>query len=310
MNQDTLFCVYGTPPRECAPKDWPADAVQVSPLSPGAAALEDMAAETLAGVLMAAPAGTLERRYALALTLRALAPGARLIAMAAKDKGGSRLRKELESFGCAVEDAGRRHQRICITRRPQSTPALAAAIEAAIKAGEPRFAEALGLWTQPGIFSWDRPDPGTERLLAALPPMAGRGADLGCGAGQLARRVLAAPEVTHLDLIDLDRRAVDAARRNIDDPRAVFHWADARVGPELDGLDFVVMNPPFHDAGAEDKALGQAFIRRAHAMLRKGGMLWLVANRHLPYEAVLTPLFAQVTRAAEDGGFKVYGVRK
>ncbi len=306
MHRDTLFCVYGTPSRECAPKDWPADAVQVSPLSPDAATLEDMTPETLAGVLMAAPAGTLERRYALALSLRALEPGARLTAMAAKDKGGARLRKELESFGCAVEDAGRRHQRICITRRPQAV----AGLEAAIEAGGPRFAEMLGLWTQPGIFSWDRPDPGTQRLLAALPPLTGRGADLGCGAGQLAQRVLAAPEVTHLDLVDLDRRAVDAARRNIDDPRADFHWADARVRPELDGLDFVVMNPPFHDAGAEDKALGQAFIRRAHAMLRKGGVLWLVANRHLPYEAVLTPLFAQVTRAAEDGGFKVYGVRK
>jgi 16S rRNA (guanine1207-N2)-methyltransferase len=310
LDRDTLFCVYGTPPRDCAPADWPADAVQVSPLSPGADALEDTTTETLAGVLMAAPAGTLERRYALALSLRALKPGARLTAMAPKDKGGSRLRKELESFGCAVEEAGRRHQRLCTTRRPQTAPALETAIEAAIEAGGPQFAADLGLWTQPGIFSWDRPDPGTQRLLATLPPLAGRGADLGCGAGPLAQRVLADREVTDLDLVDLDRRAVNAARRNINDPRAAFHWADVRVGPELEDLDFVVMNPPFHDAGAEDKALGQAFIRRAHAMLRKGGTLWLVANRHLPYEAVLTPLFAEVTRAAEDGGFKIYGARK
>ena len=304
MNSEGLFCVYGTP--AVTPKDATPRAVQVSPLSPGAAALEDMAPGSLAGVTMAAPAGTLERRYALALALRGLAPGARLTAMAPKDKGGARLRKELEAFGCAVNDTGRRHQRICVTTRPETL----SGIEAAIEAGGPRFLEDQGVWTQPGVFSWDRTDPGSAMLMAALPDLSGRGADLGCGAGLLSRRVLANAAVTHLDLVDLDRRAVAAARRNIDDARVAFHWADVRVQPELDGLDFAVMNPPFHDAGAEDKALGQAFIRRAHAVLRKGGMLWLVANLHLPYEGVLTPLFADVTLKSEGGGFKVYEARK
>ncbi len=122
--------------------------------------------------------------------------------------------------------------------------------------------------------------------------------------------MLAGAGVTRLDLVDVDRRAVEAARRNLGDPRAVFHWADARQAPELEGLDFVVTNPPFHDGGAEDRSLGQAFIRRAHAALRKGGTLWLTANRHLPYEGVLTPLFAKVVLKAEAGGFKVYEARR
>jgi 16S rRNA (guanine1207-N2)-methyltransferase len=298
---DDLFCVYGTPPIDRAP-----GAVQVSPLSPGASTLEDMTPGTLAGMVMAAPAGTIERRYALALALRGLKSGAPLTAMGPKDKGGSRLRKELEAFGCEVDEAARRHQRICVTARPQALSGL----EAAIVAGGPRFLEDQGMWTQPGVFSWDRPDPGSLRLISALPKLAGRGADLGCGIGLLSRRVLADPQVTHLDLVDLDGRAVAAARRNIDDPRAAFHWADVRVQPDLEGLDFVVMNPPFHDAGAEDKALGQAFIRRAHAALREGGMLWLTANRHLPYEGVMTPLFAEVMLKDEGGGFKIYGARK
>ena len=70
--------------------------------------------------------------------------------------------------------------------------------------------------------------------------------------------------VAGLALVDIDRRAVEAARRNVLDPRATFHWEDARRAPPLEGLDFVVMNPPFHDSGHESKALGQAFIRRAH----------------------------------------------
>lgn len=304
MRQNGPAAVYGTPPAQLATP--PADAAQVSPLVPGSARLEDIDAESLSAVVMAAPPGTAERRYALALALRALAPGGSLTALGPKDKGGARLRKELEAFGCVVEESGRAHHRLCWTVRP----AAPAGLEAALAAGEPRFVEALGLWSQPGLFSWDRIDPGSARLALALPPLAGRGADLGCGSGYLARAVLAGRAVERLDLVDLDRRAIEAARRNIDDSRVAFHWADARSGPELTELDFVVTNPPFHDGGAEDRALGQGFLRRAHGLLRQGGALWLVANRHLPYEAVLTALFPTVALRAEQGGFKVYEARK
>ncbi|HTK34256.1 MAG TPA: class I SAM-dependent methyltransferase [Caulobacteraceae bacterium] len=304
MEPNPTLCVYGAPPAELAPV--PAGAVQVSPLVPGAAALEDIAPASLDAMVVAAPPGTVERRYVLALALSALKAGAPLTALAPKDKGGARLAKELAAFGCAVEEQGRRHQRICHTGRPETPTGL----DAAIAAGRPRLNPDLGLWTQPGLFSWDRPDPGSLLLIAALPPLAGQGADLGCGAGLLSLAVLAHPKVARLDLVDLDRRAVEAARRNVEDPRAAVHWADARREPVLEGLDFVVANPPFHDGGTEDKALGQAFIRRSHEILRKGGTLWLVANRHLPYEGVLAPLFGKVALKAEAGGFKVYEARK
>jgi 16S rRNA (guanine1207-N2)-methyltransferase len=227
--------------------------------------------------------------------------------MAPKDKGGSRLKKELEAFGCEVEDTPRRHHRICTLQRPAELNGL----DQAIAEGAPRLDAGLGLWTQPGVFSWDRVDPGSTLLLQRLPPLAGRGADLGCGLGVLARQVLANPEVGSLAMIDIDRRAVECARRNVDDPRADIAWADATgTAARLEGLDFVVMNPPFHDGGGEDRALGQRFIRRAHDILRKGGVLWLVANRHLPYEPVLEPLFARVERRADSGGYKVFEARK
>jgi 16S rRNA (guanine1207-N2)-methyltransferase len=296
-------CIYGAPPPALAPA--PAGARQVSPLVPGAEPIEALAPAGLSAAVVAAPPGTLERRYALALTLRALQPGGALTALAPKEKGGSRLRKELEAFGCKVEEEGRQHQRICHTARPEAP----AGLEAAIAAGGPQRRDD-GLWTQPGVFSWDRDDAGSQLLVAALPALSGKGADLGCGIGVLARAVLASPKVARLELVDLDRRALEAARRNVDDARAGFHWADARSGPDLADLDFVVMNPPFHDSGQEDKALGQAFIRRAHQMLRKGGVLWLVANRHLPYEAVLGEQFARVAPNSEGRGFKIYEARK
>jgi 16S rRNA (guanine1207-N2)-methyltransferase len=302
---DLLYGVYGDPPRELAERD--AGAVQVSPLIPGSASLEDAAPGAMARFVMLAPPGTLERRYALALALRALAPGALLHAMAPKDKGGSRLKKELEAFGCAVNETSKRHHRICVTPRPAAPTGL----DEVIAEGGPRLVETLGLWSQPGVFSWDRIDPGTALLLKHLPPLAGRGADLGCGVGVLAKAVLADPAVTGLALIDNDRRAVDAVRRNIDDPRASIAWDDATGDAiPLEGLDFVVMNPPFHDGGTEDRRLGQRFIQRAHQILRRGGTLWLVANQHLPYEPILTPLFLRAERRADAGGYKVFEARK
>ena len=284
-----------------------AGAIQVAPLIPGSTDLADLAEASLDAVVMLAPAGTLERDYALAQALRALRPGGTLSAFAPKDKGGARLRKALEPFGCVVVEDARKHHRFCQTTRPMTLSGL----EAAIAAGAPQLLPALGLWSQPGVFSWDRIDPGSAALISAIPRLAGRGADLGCGVGVLAAHVLGSPAVEALACIDIDRRAIACARHNLNDPRVSFHWSDA-CGPAEDarGLDFVVMNPPFHAAGSEDRSLGVAFIRAAGARLRKGGVCWLVANRHLPYEAPLAAAFASFAVRADLGGYKVIEARK
>jgi 16S rRNA (guanine1207-N2)-methyltransferase len=298
--------VYGAPPAELAAAA--PGAVQVSPLVPGAAAIETLADGALARAVVLAPPGTLERRHALAHALRALAPGGELVALAPKTKGGTRLGKELAAFGCAVNETARRHHRICVTRRP----AAALGLEAAMEAGAARLDPGLGLWTQPGVFSWDRLDPGTALLLGHATGLSGRGADLGCGVGVLARRALENPSVTRLLCLDIDRRAIEAARRNIADPRAQFLHRDLRrprsgeTDAELAGLDFVIMNPPFHAAGEEDRGLGLAFISAAAGLLRKGGVCRLVANIALPYEARLAAEFTRASVLAQAGGYKVY----
>jgi len=169
--------------------------------------------------------------------------------------------------------------------------------------------EVEGFATAPGVFSADGIDPGSRLLAEHLPRLAGTGADLGAGWGYLARHVLASDKVTRLDLVECDTRALAAARLNLDDPRAVFHWSDARDWRPAAPLDFVVSNPPFHNGRAADPGLGQSFIAAAAAALSRDGTLWLVANRHLPYEATLETHFAQLTQHHAGSGFKVLEAR-
>lgn len=301
----TRVLLYGVPAPGLV--DVPTGAVQVSPLLPGAEDMAAMADGSVDAVVVLAPGGTIERDYVLAQALRVLKPGGSLTALAPKEKGGTRLRKVLERFGCTVTEDARKHHRFCHVTRPDAPREVAEAIAA----GAPRVVPALGVWSQPGVFSWDRLDPGSARLLELLPALSGQGADLGCGVGLLAARVLASPAVTALTCVEIDRRAVGCAEHNLDDPRASVLWADVRgMGERLGGLDFVVMNPPFHDGGTEDRRLGVAFVNAAAAMLRKGGTCWLVANRHLPYEAPLAAAFARAEVRADAGGYKVIEARK
>jgi len=300
-----IHAVYGYIPRDLA--SMAGDHVQCSPLIPGAKRLEELAPGSAASFVVHAPASTIERRAVIGLALRALVPGGALTVLAANDKGGTRLANELAAFGCEVAASHKRHHRIMVTARP-NTPS---GMDDAITAGAPRILPDLGLWSQPGLFNWDRIDPGSQVLLDHLPPLAGRGADLGCGIGVLALGAIAGGACQSMTLIDIDARALAVAERNVWAFGATTLWTDVRSSNVLPtGLDFVITNPPFHDGGAEDRALGQAFIQKAAAMLRPGGVLWLTANRHLPYEETLVSLFTSVDQIAQAQGFKIYCARK
>jgi 16S rRNA (guanine1207-N2)-methyltransferase len=71
----------------------------------------------------------------------------------------------------------------------------------------------------------------------------------------------------------------------------------------------VVSNPPFHQGRADLPELGRAFIDTAAQALLPHGRLWLVANRHLPYEATLAARFNEVNTVVMQDGFKVIEAR-
>lgn len=213
----------------------------------------------------------------------------------AKTDGIESVLKALKRYFDGVESFSKAHGKLIWLTRPETLPDLEDWKTA------PRQVD--GFWTHAGVFSADGIDKGSALLAKLLPPLGGHGADLGAGWGYLARHVLDSPKVSALDLIEADHLSLEMAQRNIDDPRATFHWAD--VMTHQGQYDFVVANPPFHAGRKPDPALGQGFITKAAQLLTPKGVYWMVANQNLPYEAVLNETFGQVETRAQEGGFKV-----
>ncbi|WP_208354050.1 class I SAM-dependent methyltransferase [Pseudaestuariivita rosea] len=167
-----------------------------------------------------------------------------------------------------------------------------------------------GFQTQVGIFSADRIDKGSRCLVEALPKLGGAVADFGAGWGYLSAQMLKQDTVGTLHMIEADKRALNCARHNITDPRAAFHWSDVTTFLADDPFDTIISNPPFHTTRAADPGLGQAFLGAAARNLKPRGTLWIVANRHLPYEATLKDIFHDAEEVAGNTAFKVLRAHK
>ncbi|MEO1284829.1 MAG: methyltransferase [Pseudomonadota bacterium] len=163
-----------------------------------------------------------------------------------------------------------------------------------------------GFVTAPGIFSADSVDPASRLLADMLPAKLGAHiADLGAGWGYLSARLLERSDIEILHLVEAEHAALTCAKTNISDSRARFHWADASTWAAESPLDCVVMNPPFHTSRTPEPIIGQRFIRAAARLLHPKGQLFLVANRHLPYERFLEQSFSEVAEFGGDTRFKL-----
>jgi 16S rRNA (guanine1207-N2)-methyltransferase len=175
-----------------------------------------------------------------------------------------------------------------------------------------------GWLSRPGLFAWDRVDAASALLVGHLPTgLCGRVADLGAGYGYLATEVVRrCAGVATIDLYEAERRAEEPARANLAracreagrDVAFAFRWHDVTRGL-ADRYDAIVSNPPFHQGRADQPELGRAFIEAAADALQPHGALWLVANRHLAYEATLAARFDTVRIVEVRDGFKVIEAR-
>ncbi|MDQ6989249.1 MAG: methyltransferase [Mariprofundaceae bacterium] len=182
-----------------------------------------------------------------------------------------------------------------------------------LQASLPKISENHGLWAQAGMFSWKKADMGSTLLLQHLPKtLVGKGMDLCCGYGLLSAAILSSkPKLKAFHLVEADAFALACAQRNTEHADVMtYHHVDANTASLPKHMDWVVCNPPFHRGHTRDVALGQNIVSRACGALKRGGELYLVANRQLAYEKILQTQLSVVETLAVGHGFKViYGQR-
>lgn len=235
-----------------------------------------------------------------------LEPGGSLIASMSNTAGAARFEKDLSKAVGGVTSIQKHKCRAFIAVKSHDAPA---SLPAAWKSGgERKPVPNTAFIVEAGIFSTGRIDPGSQLLADHLPAsLHGLVADLGAGWGFLSDAVTRrCPGIRRIDLFEADARALECAKLNLahSSTECRFHWHDVTRGL-TERYDAIVMNPPFHTGQATDIDLGRAFLKTAAASLKPGGQLWLVANRQLPYEAVLETSGLSWRNLANDGTYKL-----
>lgn len=166
----------------------------------------------------------------------------------------------------------------------------------------------LTLESLPGVFAREKLDIGSQVLLQHLQlPTQGTVVDLGCGNGLLALTV--ASQNPQLKVIATDDSAAAAlsARHNAGLNRLNI---DVRHGDVLQAVsekaDLILCNPPFHDGHKQLTNIAQRMFEESRLRLNAHGVLYVIANRHLPYQPLLNRLFHKVSVVSSDPRFSVY----
>lgn len=166
------------------------------------------------------------------------------------------------------------------------------------------------------VFSRDSLDIGTRFFLQHLP--ASNSAldviDLGCGNGVVGLMAAVNNSAAAVHFIDESFMAVASAQENFhaafaDTRQATFAVGDGLTGFASASADLILCNPPFHQHNTVGDQLAQSMFRESLRVLRNGGELWVVGNRHLDYHANLKRLFKNCTLVDSNAKFVVLKAR-
>jgi len=171
---------------------------------------------------------------------------------------------------------------------------------------------AFEIINQSNVFSRERLDIGTRFLLQHLPRTEGPREiiDLGCGNGLLGLMAAQQNPEASLSFIDESYMAIASARANFKqiDPtlqRAKFYLDDGLAEFQKHAADLILCNPPFHQSHAVGDAVALSMFRQSAIVLRDGGELWVVGNRHLDYHFKLRRWFSSVDVVTSNRKFVI-----
>ncbi len=163
-----------------------------------------------------------------------------------------------------------------------------------------------------GVFSVGHIDYATQFLLQHWDefnlPMPSTILDVACGNGIIGDQLLQRYAGAALLATDDSRLAVESACLNLPPLRARVLYAHTLEEVPAASQDLVVTNPPFHFGYENNIEISLGLFHQAKRVLKPGGRLVVVANRHLNYGSHLARLYA-VEVLAQNDKFEVYGCR-
>jgi len=259
-------------------------------------------------VLLLPPPQRDETRALFALALESVEDDGLVVVSMQNDAGAKSGESDLRKLAPEVHSLSKNKCRVFWARKRNIAREL---MQSWLAFDQPRLIESTGMISRPGVFAWDRIDVASKLLSDQLPvDLSGQGADLGAGTGYLTHFVLSrSAGVKTMDIYEAEARSLECAKLNLApfETKAglTYFWHDVTAG--IRGpYDFIISNPPFHMGREEARALGQAFIEVAAKSMKPKGRFYMVANRHLPYEASLEKHFSEFSVLALQDGFKVF----
>jgi 23S rRNA (guanine1835-N2)-methyltransferase len=168
------------------------------------------------------------------------------------------------------------------------------------------------------VFSREKLDQGARFFLQHLPELENGQTviDLGCGNGVLGLQLLSQHKAISMLSCDESYMAVASAKQsiaeNLPDEMAKCQFiVDDCLSQQADKTaDYVLCNPPFHQQHAVTGHIASQMFNDAKRVLKQGGHLRIVANRHLGYAELLKRLFGNCRQLAADPKFVILDVIK
>jgi 23S rRNA (guanine1835-N2)-methyltransferase len=162
------------------------------------------------------------------------------------------------------------------------------------------------------VFSRDSLDIGTRFFLQHLPERENACdiIDLGCGNGLLGLVAVERNPAATVHFVDESFMAVASARENFyrafgKERNATFRAGDGMKDFEPASADLILCNPPFHQQNTVGDQIAVSMFKQSRKVLRKGGELWIIGNRHLNYHMQLNRLFGKHSVVASNAKFVI-----
>lgn len=179
--------------------------------------------------------------------------------------------------------------------------------------------EQLTITSLPNVFSRDKIDIGGRFLAENLPKITNSQSivDLGCGNGLLGVTLLHKAEqqnkIINLTFVDESYMAVASAQKNVQDNFSLnlqknisYQVSDCLTDVKTETIDLILCNPPFHQQNTITEHIARQMFDDAHRCLVSKGELYVVANRHLGYQAYLKQRFSRVNIHKQNQKFIIY----